>query len=71
MAGAPVTKKPSSSARPPGFKVGPVLAEWVLGKQKFMLDTEKKVGRNQAAMQEHSRQSRHVLKALKKAVRTQ
>ena len=64
-------KKPGSSARPPGFKVGPVLAEWGLAKEQFMLDKEKKVKKNLATMQEHSRQSRHVLKELKKAVRTQ
>ena len=64
-------KKPSSSARPPGFKVGPVLAEWGLAKEQFMLDKEKNVKQNLATMKEHSRQSRHVLKELKKAVRTQ
>ena len=36
-----------------------------------MLDKEKNVKKNLATMKEHSRQSRHVLKELKKAVRAQ
>ena len=64
-------KKPGSSARPPGFKVGPVLAEWGLAKEQFMLDKEKNVKKNLATMQEHSRQSRQDLKELKKKVRAQ
>ena len=46
-------KKPGSSARPPGFKVGQVLAEWGLDKEKFMLDREKTVKKKLATMQEH------------------
>ena len=63
-------KRPSS-ARPPGFKVGPVLAEWGLAKEQFMLDKEKHVKKNLATIKEHSRDSRRVLKELEKELRAQ
>ena len=58
-------KKPSSSARPPAFKVGPVLAEWGLTKEQFMDEKERQVKKKLATIQAHSRQSRHDLKELK------
>ena len=63
-------KRPSS-ARAPGFKVGPVLAEWGLVKEPFMLDKEKHVKKKLATIKEHSRDSRRVLKELEKELRAQ